>query len=536
MGDERPLHGVGEVVFQHTLVRAVVAAHELLVSIAQLVARQRLSLLGQLMHPQLELREHDLPEERGADPLQRGPQVEEALTVGEVLREQMLLEQDLVGDGGDLGRERHVARRLVGVLLLGQHRVHGVAPLVHQSGHVVVLAVVVEQQVGMPVVDRAVHVGAGRLAGLRIDVHPVVGEPLAQERDVLVAERRGGGQSQGLGLVEVEGPLRRDERGIDVVVAQLVEAEHPPAEPEAAVERRQVAVGRGDQCPVDRLRNVRSGQRGVESAGVAPRPGLEHVRLDVGVERLPQGRRVTLPCPPERVEDQLPVGAHAGGAVLAVGGLVETHLRAGRQRDRRKRHIRAGEHREHALRSLPHRTRTGDDRLRLVRQRVRLLAQDVADVEGVPGQTRLGVEITLDGSRADAQQLRRNEAGRLLESGQQQRRRAAPFLRLRDAPILVGLEEREHVEPDEILLGRADRVERLRKQCGALAEPALVPRELPHLLLQARLVGPPGVEAVVDLRQVPLDLRRRRRSGLGCRCRCHLHPCRRYVRSRLKSQ
>ena len=152
-----------------------------------------------------------------------------------------------------------------------------------------------------------------------------------------------------------------------------------------------MAVGGGDQRPVDGLGNVRPGQRRVEGARVAPRAGLEHVRLDVRVQRLSQRRRVALPRLPERVEHQLAVGAVAGDAVLAVGRLVETHLLAGRQRHGRKRHVRAGQHREHPLRSLPHGARARDDRLGLVRQRVRLLAQDVADVERVPGESRLPV-------------------------------------------------------------------------------------------------------------------------------------------------
>ena len=375
----------------------------------------------------------------------------------------------------------------------------------------------------MPVVDRAVHVRAGRLAGLRIDVHPVAREPVAQQPPVLAAERRGGGEGQGLGLVEVEGPVRRDERRIQVVVAQLVEAEHAPAQSEVAVQRRQVAVGRGDQRAVDGGRHVRSGQRRVEGAGVAPRAGLEHVRLDVRVQRLAQRRRVAAPGLPERVEDQLAVGALAGRAAPRVGRLIEPHPLAGRQRDGRKRHVRGREQGEHPLRPLPHRARARDHRLGLVGQRMRLPAQDVADVEGVPRQLRLRPQAALDGRRADAQQLRRDEAGRLLERGQQQRGLPAPLLRRGHPPVLVGGEEGEHVEPDEVLLRRADRVERLGQHRGALAEPPLEPRQFRDPRLQARLVRPPGLEALVDLGQIPLDLRRRRRVRPGGRGRGRGH-------------
>jgi hypothetical protein len=44
-----------------------------------------------------------------------------------------------------------------------------------------VIVVVVEQQIGMHVVGRAVHIGAVRLAGMGIDVHPVPGETLLEE-------------------------------------------------------------------------------------------------------------------------------------------------------------------------------------------------------------------------------------------------------------------------------------------------------------------------------------------------------------------
>ena len=84
-------------------------------------------------------------------------------------------------------------------------------------------------------VDAAIHVRTGSLACLRINMHPAAGEPFLKHPLVVPAQWRGGRQCQHLGLVYVERAIRSNQGWIDVVVVEIVEAEHPLAQPKIPV-------------------------------------------------------------------------------------------------------------------------------------------------------------------------------------------------------------------------------------------------------------------------------------------------------------
>ncbi len=94
----------------------MILAHQLFVELGHPVARERLARFDQLVNLELELRKHDLAEERAANRLERRPQIEQALCVGDVLGQHVLLQEHLVRRRGDLGRERRVRRRLIRVV------------------------------------------------------------------------------------------------------------------------------------------------------------------------------------------------------------------------------------------------------------------------------------------------------------------------------------------------------------------------------------------------------------------------------------
>ena len=339
-------------------------------------------------------------------------------------------------------------------------------------------------------------------------MHPGPGEPLFEQLQVVIAERRRRGTHQRLRLGDVEGALRCDQRRVDVVVVQVVEPQHPLPQPEVAVQGRQVAVRRLDQLLIDHGRDVRPRERRVQRAVISSGLRLEHVRLDVGVERLPQCGLIGLPHPPEPVEHQPAVVPVPRRPVQRVGCLVQPHLLSGRQRDGRERHVRAGEHRVDTLGPLHDQPDRRDHLFRFVRQRVRLLAQRVADVEGVRVETRLLGKIPLDRLGTDPQQFGRHEGHRLVELGQQGRRQTTPFLRCGHSSVLVRFQKREHIEPRELLLRPGDRIERLPQRGGTLTQTAAVGRERLDSLFEPRLGAVPSLVARIDLAEVPLDLLR----------------------------
>ncbi len=91
------------------------------------------------MDGKLELREHGLAEEGAAKQLQQLIEVEDPLGLGPGRGHHQVAEELLVAGRGDLAGEYGVARRRIGLGAVGQHRVHGVAPLVSERGQAFVV-------------------------------------------------------------------------------------------------------------------------------------------------------------------------------------------------------------------------------------------------------------------------------------------------------------------------------------------------------------------------------------------------------------
>ncbi len=97
------------------------------------------------------------------------------------MRDHVIVQQHFVGDGGRFRDEGGIIRFFVGLVFRRQQRVDGVAPFMGEGGQSGVIIVVIEQQIGMHVVSRAVHIGAGGLVRARIGVHPFAGKTLLQQ-------------------------------------------------------------------------------------------------------------------------------------------------------------------------------------------------------------------------------------------------------------------------------------------------------------------------------------------------------------------
>ena len=146
------------------------------------------------MHPHLELAKHRLTEERAANALQLVAEEEQALVVARRVLHHVVHQQVFVRLRGDLGHENRIARHRIRLRVVRHEAVDGVSVLMRQRRNRAVFAVVVQQQIRVLVVDRAVHVGAAALAGTRKPVDPALLEAALHHLDILIAQDLPGGE------------------------------------------------------------------------------------------------------------------------------------------------------------------------------------------------------------------------------------------------------------------------------------------------------------------------------------------------------
>ena len=192
----------------------------------------------------------------------------------------------------------------------------------------------------MDVVGAAVGVGAGALALVRQQIDPPLLERALNRRLVLGAERRDRLEDQLLRLLRRVFELHRaDERRVEVVVVELVEAQDLLAQLQVAVKGRQVAVHAVDQARVDRHRDVRAVERHLERGRVLPRLGEEQHLLRFAVHRRAERAAEAAERREKRRHHLLAVGAIGQRAQIAERRLIELDGAAVAQRHRRVREI-----------------------------------------------------------------------------------------------------------------------------------------------------------------------------------------------------
>ncbi len=245
-------------------VRAVVLGHQPGIFAGQAILGQPLATLDDLMSQQLELGEHRLAEDRPSEGLQGIIDQVGPLQGIDGLLQKMVGEQPLVAGRCHLGNENRVLRR--GVRLGGRREVgvHGVTGLMRQCEGIVQGRVPVEQQVGMRAVD-AHTIGAGTLAGCLMDIDPARAQARRQRVDVSLAKRGQPVQNRFTRLTEVHRALRhRDQRDVEIVGVQVIDAEDPLAQRNVPVQQRTVPPDGLDQIGIDIDRDCFRLERGVE--------------------------------------------------------------------------------------------------------------------------------------------------------------------------------------------------------------------------------------------------------------------------------
>ena len=201
------------------------------------------------MHLQLELGELRLAEHGPLDALEVVPEHRQPRVVVLDRLQHVIDQERLVERGGHFRDERRIAGQRIRLRLVRKVAVHRVPQFVGHRAHVVVLAVVVHEHVRMDVIGAAVRVGARPFAGVREEIDPSLVERPLQHRRVLGSERRQRREHVLLRFLRrVRQIDRADERRVQIVVVQLVEAHHPLPQFQVAVERRQRAIDAVDRA------------------------------------------------------------------------------------------------------------------------------------------------------------------------------------------------------------------------------------------------------------------------------------------------
>ena len=367
-----------------------------------------------------------------------------------------------------------------------------------------------------------VHIGARFLAGAWQRVHPFARRRLGQHGYVIRAERLQRLQHGRPHLRHRHLLVELHQRRIDIVIGHVGQLQQLAAQLEIAVQLRQAGVGFADQRSIDRLGNVVAGQvhrqRGRVFAGLLG----EDVRLHMAEIGGAQRALELAVFAEERIEHRLAVGAIGGIAIEREALIVEPHLLAGGQRDRRPGNVRGDQLLANVARPRKGRRSAGEQVFLIGRQRVIGLAQRIGQEEVEPLLQRVvrcdeGIDLGL----ADRQNLGRHPGGRFAKRRVQVDRLRLPLLIGGDSQVGIGLQADIGVDardrPAEIGL----RDQRGRQRIGAVAQRALVFRHPRHggERLLARFV--PGGVARIDVAQVPGGARRVRGGRLVLRPHGH---------------
>ena len=374
------------------------------------------------------------------------------------------------------------------------------AHLMHEGEHIVQRALEIQEHIGVHARARGIRARALTLVLVHID--PAVCEALAQDGEVILAQRGERPQRDLLGLVEGEFHLHTlDHRNIQVVHVQLVQPEQAAAQRYIAVHGPERAVHRVDQAVVDLRVDLGAVQRGGERRGVFSGVREEQQLLHL---RGQGGRRGVAELAVDRIEriergfaQHAVIGLHERD-IGAVGDRVAVAVLVHRVREFE---VRVVQHGVDVVRAGGHFARRGEQRLLLVREH--MLAAAAHPVKHQPVVFQLGLlgVKPVQGLLVDREQLGGLKRRRGLQLDREPRHLTDHLLIGRYAGVLVAFAlgvvyQRVEgqtdlvVQPEERQQGRA-----------ALAQTAAVGRDARHIFLRRSERRAPVVvrgEQVVD--------------------------------------
>ena len=272
------------------------------------------------------------------------------------------------------------------------------------------------------------------------------------------------------------------------------------------MERRQVLVDAVDQACVDRLRDVRAVQRGLERRRVVPRPRVENIGLDLRVQRGAERAAIAAERAEERRHHFLPILAVRRHARDAEGGAVELDLLPVGERHRGVREVGVREHAEDVRWSRGDHRRGGEQLLLRICLGVRPAALDVVEIEAERLEPRLARNEAIDRRAIGLQDLRLDECRLAAELRVHLHHFLLHALVLADARVLVRQHAGVDVGPRELLVQLRQQLERVGESPRRGAERAAKALQLRNLGEQALFSRPPGLLRRIDVRGVPLVL------------------------------
>ena len=236
----------------HNQLRSKVVHNELLVQIVQGGGIQGFAALGHGVGIALKLGKHRLAVDGSLEIFEVLVQQGQAgCGILVLFCQQVLNEQVLVDGGSDLCDKQGIVGILGGLSVAAEPAVHAVAHLVRNGGNAVQRAGKVAHDIGVGIIAAA-GVSAAALALVGEHIDPALGKALANDGAVLFAQRCNGIQNHLLGLViGVMGADALGQRGIHIIVVQLVHTQDALAQSNIAVHIRQVLAHSSHQVIID---------------------------------------------------------------------------------------------------------------------------------------------------------------------------------------------------------------------------------------------------------------------------------------------
>ena len=169
--------------------RTVVLLVQAEIELGKRIRRDRHTCLRHPVALDFELFEHGLAEQRALEAVKQVVNEIRLLLAGLRLTDQVVVQQDLVGNRSNL-RDKHLILRVEEVVtVVGMPEMHGVTQLMRKHKGIFKGIVKVHQDKGMGRIDR-VAVCADALALVLDRIDPAVLKRLAEQRKVMLAERR----------------------------------------------------------------------------------------------------------------------------------------------------------------------------------------------------------------------------------------------------------------------------------------------------------------------------------------------------------
>ncbi len=181
-------------------------------------------------------------------------------------------------------------------------------------------------------------------------------------------------------------------------------------------------------------------QLAVQDAVVVAGLGESGLRLDVRIQHHADRVPVLQPLAPEGVEGELAVVTVLTAAQASVALRVEAHFLALRRRHRRPRYIGVGEQAVGVLRRREGLRQVGQRLFGLGAQCVRRVTQRVVQLERKRRQPLVFADVGLDDLASDLDELRLHPCRRLRKARKHDLAELVPFLRIRDAQVLVSVQ------------------------------------------------------------------------------------------------